>query len=280
MKDLTADTFSSTKPSLLFALHDVTPFHLDRIRRAEEFFHRWGIEKASYLLVPDYHGDYQLKPQTAFEDWIRNSHPVAVEWLLHGYYHLEMGHKEMPSAPGGRSSDLVRAQSDSMIQRWIRMGKRRLLTAGEGEFVDLAPAEIERRLDRGLECFKKLTGDALPPGFIAPAWLYNKHLVPLLKQRTVLWTENHHGLVWVEEDQLFSVPVITWATRTPGRLIGSLLVCPIQLRLWLQRPLIRIAVHPFDFEHAATIRSIENVVKRALEVRETLAYKDLAPGRF
>ncbi len=279
MRDLTADVSSFTEPALLFSLHDVTPFHLDRIRRAEEFFHRWGVEKASYLLVPDYHGGHPLKPQTEFEDWIRGSHPVAVEWLLHGYYHLEVGQKVVHDVLRENPSESTGTQSDSMIQRWKNFGKRRLLTAGEGEFFDLAPAEIERRLDHGLECFKKWTGDTHPAGFVAPAWLYNKHLVPLLKQRAVLWTEDHHSLVWVEEDRRFTVPVITWATRTPGRLIGSLLVCPIQLRLWLNRPLIRIAVHPFDFDHAATIRSIEHVVRRALEGRKTLAYKDLVRDR-
>ena len=41
---------------VFFAIHDVTPFHLDPLKRAETLFEKWGIEKVLYLLVPNYHG--------------------------------------------------------------------------------------------------------------------------------------------------------------------------------------------------------------------------------
>ena len=155
------------------------------------------------------------------------------------------------------------------------MVKRRFLTAGEGEFLALTEEQIEWRLDRGLGYFRRVVPRDIPAGFVAPAWLYNKQLVPALRKRLIPWTEDHYGLVRVQGGQRLRVPVITWATRTRGRRIGSLLVCPLQLHCWFRRPLIRIAVHPFDFDYTETIRSIEYVVRRALETRKSLTYQEL-----
>jgi hypothetical protein len=40
---------------LLVSLHDVTPFHLPRLQRAEALCAALGVDKISFLLIPDYH---------------------------------------------------------------------------------------------------------------------------------------------------------------------------------------------------------------------------------
>ena len=45
-----------TPMKLLVSLHDVAPFHLERIRKAEALFARLGVPKVQYLFVPDFHG--------------------------------------------------------------------------------------------------------------------------------------------------------------------------------------------------------------------------------
>lgn len=74
--------------NLAFSLHDVTPFHRERIERAEACFKRWGVKKATYLLIPNYHGRY-LAASAEFVSWCRRERPFTVDWFLHGYYHLQ-----------------------------------------------------------------------------------------------------------------------------------------------------------------------------------------------
>ena len=62
--------------------------------------------------------------------------------------------------------------------------------------------------------------------------------------------------------------MITWATRTPLRKYGSLVVCPLLARLFASAPRLRVATHPFDFDHPATVRSIRGVLARLLAARE------------
>ena len=62
------------------ALHDVAPFHLDRVRRAEALMARAGVEKATFLLVPDFHHRGDSAKDERFVKWCRGPHPFEIEW--------------------------------------------------------------------------------------------------------------------------------------------------------------------------------------------------------
>ena len=138
--------------------------------------------------------------------------------------------------------------------------------AGEGEFLALSPEEQKRRIQAGIASFRSVLG-ADPEGFVAPAWLFNAHLAPLLKGFGIRHSEDHRRLYCTDNGASLPSPVITWATRTAIRKYGSLLVCPLLARIFGGAPYLRVAMHPFDFDHPATVRSI----------RAVLEY--LAPGR-
>lgn len=74
---------------LLVSLHDVTPFHLPRLQKAEALCEALGVEKMSFLLIPDYHslGRSDLSPD--FVAWCRRDRAFDVEWFLHGYTHAD-----------------------------------------------------------------------------------------------------------------------------------------------------------------------------------------------
>jgi hypothetical protein len=55
-------------------------------------------------------------------------------------------------------------------------------------------------------------------------------------------------------------PAITWATRSAWRRVGSRVVCPLLARRWRAHDIVRVAVHPHDLDHPATVRSIEAVL--------------------
>ncbi len=243
---------------LLLSLHDITPFHLERLRKAEKYFADWGITKILYLLIPNYHGiaPADHSAQAEFVEYCRSCRVFDIQWFLHGYYHLEMQNLDHTAK--------------NNISSWF---KRSFMTAGEGEFLALSSLSMQQKISEGKKVFANCLGYA-PQGFVPPAWLHNEYLIPVLKEQGFQWTENHQLIFSVNTGKTWESPVITWATRSLLRKYGSLLVCPSLARYWKSAPLLRIAMHPFDFEHTETVRNIEKVIKYALQTRNQEIYTD------
>src|SRR4051794_36052709 len=146
-------------PELLASLHDVAPFHLERLRRAEAVLGELGATRVTYLLVPDFHRRGRADLDPGFLAWCRGPRPFAVRWALHGYTH-----RDEPGAGVARTP----------LERW----KARHLTGGEGEFLSRDAAELEERLERGRAVFRAVVGSE-PAGVVAPAWLQTPVLPPL-----------------------------------------------------------------------------------------------------
>jgi uncharacterized protein len=245
---------------LVISLHDATPFHLERMRRAEAVFRDLGVAKIAYLLVPEYHGGYPCADSPEFIAWCLEPRPFRVDWHLHGYHHLE--------SPGAGGKAGAAGGSNAF--------KRKFLTAGEGEFLALDAASQRMKLEMGREVFRKCLG-ADPEGFVAPAWLFNAALRPALREMGFRNTEDHRRMYQVQTGLSIASPVITWATRTVLRKYGSLVVCPALARLWYwsREPVLRVAMHPFDFDHPATVASIRSVLGREIKRREQVSAAEL-----
>ena len=242
------------KPRLLLSLHDVTPHHFARLMRAEALFRELGVTHATYLVVPRYHGAYAIEAEHRFQAWCRAARPFAVRWCLHGYHHEE-----------------ERTHGDSSFRNWI---SRQLLTAGEGEFLSLPERELNGRLDRGCEAFKACFCEC-PTGFVAPAWLFNRSLIPVLRRRGFAWTEDHWRIYDLQRHTAINAPVVTWASRTFVRRWGSVLLAPALLHRWREQPVLRIAVHPFDFDDGRLVNSIREVLVKAMRHRALGGYTEV-----
>lgn len=241
----------SACPRVLLSLHDVAPVHRERVERAEVLFRELGVERVAYLLIPDYHGRGR-SDEPWFAAWCRRERPFEVEWLLHGYYHLE---DARPEALGPLSARL----------------QRRYATAGEGEFLALGEGEMRERLRRGREVFRRTLG-AEPEGFVPPAWLHAPGLPGALAAEGFRFWESRRGVHELAGGRAHEAPVITWATRTPLRKWTSIAGTPALGALWRRRPLLRLALHPFDFDHPETVASIRRVGAAVLGAREQSAY--------
>jgi predicted deacetylase len=147
------------------------------------------------------------------------------------------------------------------------------MTAGEGEFLTLGESDMRARIARGMETFSGCLSEK-PLGFVPPAWLHNEELFPILKEFGFRFTEDHGGVYEVQTGQRASCPVITWATRTRFRQYASRVVCPALLAHWRDRQVIRIALHPTDFDHPKTVDSIVAVLARARRDRRLALYED------
>lgn len=241
---------------LHFSLHDVAPCHLERLQKAELLFEKWGVQKVTYLLVPDFHHRGLANESIEFMAFVQKQRKFEVEWALHGEFHME--------------SEQASQRIPSPDVAW----KRKHMTGGEGEFLALQSEEIRSSLIRGINVFEKCLGFK-PQIFIPPAWLYNEQLAPELKSLNFEMTEDHFGIHLVQESKVITAPVVTWATRTLLRRWGSWIVCPVLARLAKSKPLLRIACHPMDFEFDWTVRSLGMVFAHSRRRRKEICLGDI-----
>jgi uncharacterized protein len=253
--------------NLFVAMHDVTPFHRERLDRAERLLAKWGVEKILYLLIPNYHGAQRSDHDPEFQKWCRAPRSFLVQWFLHGYFHLV--------ADPSSSVDQIETSARDDAGR-IGIGGRAAGSpaANEGEFHGLAAAVDRDRLGHGCQVFRRCLGFA-PVGFVAPKWMGNQHLAGALSDSGFVWTEDDRGVWHLPSNRAFRAPVITWATRSWWRKQTSLWGCPLLSSLWQRTDQLRIAMHPFDFDHPAVVDSIARTIERALETRRQSFYPDL-----
>lgn len=242
---------------VLVSLHDVSPRHAQACREILSFLKERGIPPVALLVVPDFHGSWPLESHPDFVRELLGWHEAGHELVLHGYWHRELE----TSAPQGNG-----------LRTWFA---RRFMTGGEGEFLALGPADVRERLAMGLGLWNRLDLPR-PRGFVPPAWLHNGHLDPALAERGFGWTENHSG-IRVPAGAFLESPVISWASRDVVRRQGSRVVCPWLARKWKDRELVRIAIHPHDFDWPQLVRSIDGVLA-SLAVHGTfVGYSDVLP---
>ncbi len=209
----------------------------------------------AYLFVPDFHKNGISANSSQFKEWLDSVSFSNPEWFLHGYYHLE-------------------TENNSLEKGGANFFKRKFMTAGEGEFLSLSEEEIKKRIEKGMEVMNNALPGINALGFIAPAWLYNENLFPVLRKMGLKLSESHWGIYNTETSTGWRAPVVTWATRTLVRKYGSLLVCPYLEKKHKDQTWLRIAIHPHDFKHPETVKNIRFVINSALSHRETSSYKD------
>jgi hypothetical protein len=242
-----------TRAKLIVSLHDVTPAHADRLARAEQYFTASGMTQVTYLLVPDFHGVAAAHASRTFVEWCRRRRPFNVQWFLHGYFHSE-------------------AHGEARPDVWLGLAAK-LLTAKEAEFAALRGEALRDRLHEGVVAFERCLGSP-PVGFVAPGWLFNSELIPVLRAMRFTFTESHFRIVHLKTGNSRRVPVMTWATRSLVRKYGSIGIASLQRRIWLRTPVVRIALHPCDFDHPQTLASIDRALNALRRDREVVAYDD------
>ncbi len=242
---------ADAESKLLVSLHDVSPRHAEAIEKILAWTTSQGLPPVQLLVVPDFHGKWPLSAYPDFCQRLRDWRDRGHELVLHGYFHLESQDRKAP----------LRGATERF--------KRSFMTAGEGEFLALDPQAAGRLIDRGLAMWEQAGLTPPPVGFVPPAWLHRPDLDAELWGRGFRWTENHQGFRTSDGGRVKS-PVITWASRDPVRRIGSRIFCPSAVRLYKDAPLLRIAIHPHDFDHPQLVRSIERTIGLAKSKRESI----------
>jgi uncharacterized protein len=235
---------------LLASIHDVGPkfeTHVDTL--VAQLERHVGPAMFAMLVVPDHWDEAPLSAAPAFQAKLRRWADKGVEMFLHGWRHRD-------DAP-----------AKGFAQKHM--------TAGEGEFSALSQIEATRRIAEGRKVVEDAIGRPVA-GFIAPAWLYSEGAKAAVTEAGFALAEDHFN-VWqpVSGKTLARGPVITWASRSPGRIRSSLMVAAAARVIPQALPTARIAVHPGDTTVPALLDSIDATFARFATTHVPSRYADL-----
>jgi predicted deacetylase len=150
----------------------------------------------------------------------------------------------------------------------------RFYTNSEGEFYQLTRDEALGKLNDGLEIFGRA---GLPVhGFTAPAWLLSADARETLRERGFHYSTLFGQVELPQEGSSIAAPTLVFSCRSAWRRLVS--IC--WTRFWMQvhrgAPILRLAVHPCDLEHPTILKAVLQLLRRSVESRRPITYRDLA----
>jgi predicted deacetylase len=239
---------------LLASIHDVGPRFADAVDHLVDRLSRHlGGPRFAMLVVPDHWGQAPIAENKAFHRRMRDWHASGAEIFVHGWYH----------------------QDRSQHAGAIAAIKARHMTAGEGEFLGLDREEARRRMIAGRTLIEDIIG-APVAGFVAPAWLYGPGARTALADVGFALAEDHMR-VWAPDSGVVLArgPVITWASRSRGRIASSLVFSALARHALAGLGVVRVAVHPGDVTVPSLLTSIDRTIGRLLQSHQAGRYADL-----
>ena len=239
---------------LLVSIHDVSPRSESAVDAlAERLERHLGGPRFAMLVIPDHWREAPIAGNAAFQARLRQWSAAGVEMFLHGWCHRD----ETPA------------------KGFAARFKGQHMTAGEGEFLNLSRAAAAGRMREGKALLEDILG-APVAGFIAPAWLYGPGAMHALDDVGFALAEDHMK-VWTPGNRkvLARGPVVTWASRSPGRIRSSLWFAALARRALPVLPTLRVAVHPGDVTVPALLGSIDATLARFAASHRPARYAEL-----
>lgn len=233
--------------TLCISLHDVAPATwpacqrvLDAVTAATDTRTRLAL-----LIVPCYRGVDSARDRH-FLRAVEARAAAGDELVLHGYTHVD------EQAPRGWGLPLDRM-------------RRRVYTAGEGEFSALARDEALRRIELGLAWFGARGWPVR--GFVAPAWLMSRAARAVLYDTPLDYASTRAELLLLPSREAMMAPSLVYSTRSAWRRRLSLQFNRALAAANQQREVLRLALHPADAQHAEVRASWQGLLQAALRSR-------------
>lgn len=226
------------------SIHDVEPATYERCALIRDWLCDHGIDRATLLVIPagDLHHFHDRRPELA--DWLTERMRDGDTVAQHGFQHRQLRRAAPPRQA------LARLQ-------------------GAAEFVGLDQAETRRSVDAGRRVLR-LAGIE-PRGFVAPGFAYTPALQQTLARSFDWWASLHHLHSDGGRRRTFA-PALTLGTSDAAkRLLSPLLV---RAGAMAAGPLLRLELHPADFDHPAHVGAVESVLRRARR-RVPVTYDEL-----
>ena len=237
--------------SLVVSIHDVSTITRPVVERMLADLEGEGVPVTSLLVIPDHHHGGRIDQDPDFVSWMASCVKRGHESVLHGFYHLR------PSTSG-----------DGMATRLIT----RSYTAGEGEFYDLSFEEASRLLRLGKDALKAC--GIYSAGFIAPAWLLGREAARAVKEEGFEYTTLIGSITDCREGRKFPSRSLVYSVRAPWRRSVSLVWNEMLFKRLKESPLMRLGLHPPDWEHPAIRSHILTLIRAATVDRRVTTYRD------
>lgn len=239
----------SMERSLVVSIHDVSTLTRKRVVGMLEDLKAVGVPLTSLLVIPDHHHKGRIDEDREFAEWLGEVTGQEHEAVLHGFYHL----RPMKEDEGLATKMITRSY-----------------TEGEGEFYDLSHEEASLLIVRGKQAFAAC--GITPTGFIAPAWLLGKEAERAVRNAGFDYTTRIGEVIDCKNDGSFHARSMVYSVRASWRRGVSLLWNEFLAQQLRSAPLLRIGLHPPDWDH----RSIRNhalvSIRKAVKTRRVTTY--------
>ncbi len=236
---------------IVVSVHDATPAHEANLRRIFDLLDGWEIARTSILVIPKYHGGWDLRDHPAFVDWLRGLEREGHEVVLHGFEHADV-------EPG----------KGSVYQRLVRRFYSR-----EGEFYTLNYEAASDRIRRGMEVFDEV--GFRPVGFVSPAWMQNGEVLRAVRDAGLRYATSLGGFIDLAGGGFRRAPAVCYSPRRRRTAMTSALYSSALSHLIRRDELVRVAIHPGDVMRPIIVRSLAGVMRRCAKDRAHVAYRDL-----
>jgi uncharacterized protein len=236
--------------ALVVSIHDVSPLTHSAVAAMLAELEQLGVDRCSLLVVPDHHHRGHFLGDENFCEWLRAQAGRGHEIVIHGYHHQR-----------------ERKAGESLGRKFIT----RVYTADEGEFFDIGEDDAARLVSRARGEFQQLGLD--PRGFIAPAWLLSDAAERTLRKLRFEYTTRIATVLDLANGTRHRSPSMVYSTRSAWRRAVSLAWNASLFRRLREKPLLRIGIHPPDFQHAKIWHQIRACAARALNDRTPMTYE-------
>ncbi len=237
--------------SLIVSIHDVSPLTQAVTDSMLRELRGLGVTRCSLLVIPNHHHRGHFSHDAAFCNWLRERVQEGHEAVIHGYFHQR--------APG---------TGESLRDRLTTQ----FYTANEGEFYDLDEESARLLVMKARDEFRAAGFD--PVGFIAPAWLLSEGAERGLRALGILYTTRLGSVIELQSGRFAKSQSLVYSVRAGWRRACSLLWNRLLFRRLRHNPLLRVGIHPPDYQFPAVWRQIRALIAQGLHDREPITYAD------
>jgi predicted deacetylase len=231
---------------LAVALHDVEPRWADRCRDIRAWLGEWGVGRVSLLVIPAPAPDGRP---------LAEQDPALVAWLRER------------AAAGDTVAQHGLAHERACESRWPRSTLAQWQGGAAAEFPGLDGAETIARVRTGRDILRACGLE--PYGFVAPGYAYTPELRAEL-QRTFAWSADLWGLS--TRCRRLHMPAVGLGVSTASKRAVSTRFVRTGARL--ARRVLRLDVHPADFDSPGHVRALEAALAAA-SGRRPITYDEL-----
>jgi predicted deacetylase len=243
--------------NLVVSLHDVSPLTRGAFSAMLDELAALGVARCSLLVIPDHHARGKMLADAGFCRWLEALAAAGHELVIHGYCHQR----------AARARETAR-------QRYMT----RVYTLGEGEFYDLPKAEAAALLALAQAEFRQLDAPA-PTGFIAPAWLLGAGAAEAVREAGFRYTAYLRGVEDCRTGEFIGSQSLVYSCRNAWRRAASLAWNAALARRLRAASLLRLSLHPPDYQHAAIWRQVRRILGQVLAGRSLSTYDAFVLGR-